>query len=231
MVEFLEFGTQSAMMPPIRVPIHISQYDIDSTVSMGERILASEKDILAIPVPEINAKASWGSNYTERPDNWITARLPYYNFLDGNDEEVVAFRNFIHNSYLEYQKGLGNPIFKVYVHGWVNIIRQGEQITPHNHANAHVTAPEETSYISGNFCVRADNTSTNYRSPYIHNAWKSIPNNAGDLVLFPSFVFHNTSVNVATEPRLSLAFDIITEQVYNNLPDNYKKIFCRLEPQ
>jgi hypothetical protein len=230
MVNFLDFKTLSAMLPPFRVPIHISQYDIESTKRIGDIILASEESILSIPVPEINAKASWGSNYTQRPDNWITARLPYYNFLDREEPEIQLFKKFIYESYLEYQKGLDNPIPSIYVHGWVNIVRNNEQITAHNHANAHVAASEDHSYISGNFCVRADNTSTNYRSPYLHNTWKSVPNVAGDLVLFPSFVFHNTSMNQAIEPRLSLAFDIITEEVYNTLPDNFKKIFCRLEP-
>lgn len=230
MVTFLDYDSFSTMLPPIRVPIHISQYDIESTKRIGDIILASEQEILNIDVPEINAKASWGSNYTQRPDNWITARLPYYNFLDRTDAEIQSFKKFIYESYLSYQKEMGNPILEVYVHGWVNIVRNNEQITAHNHANAHVTASEKHSYISGNFCVRADNTSTNYRSPYLHNTWKSIPNVAGDLVLFPSFVFHNTSVNHATEPRLSLAFDIITQEVYDTLPENFKKIFCALEP-
>lgn len=230
MVTFLGFESFSAMLPPISVPIHISQYDNESTKRIEDIILASEKDILEIEVPEINAKASWGSNYTQRPDNWITARLPYYNFLDRQDADIQSFKKFIHESYLSYQNEMGNPTPDVYVHGWVNIVRNSEQITAHNHANAHVAASEQHSYISGNFCVRADNTSTNYRSPYLHNTWKSIPNVSGDLVLFPSFIFHNTSVNQATEPRLSLAFDIITQEVYETLPDKFKEIFCRLEP-
>lgn len=229
MISFLEFNSSSVMLPPIQVPLHISQYDIELTKRIGDLILASEESILAIPVPEINAKASWGSNYTTRPDNWITARLPYYNFLDSKEHDILSFKNFIYESYVAYQKGMQNPTFNVYVHGWVNIIRNNEQITAHNHANAHVAASEDHSYISGNFCVRADNTSTNYRSPYLHNTWKSVPNVAGDLVLFPSFVFHNTSVNQATEPRLSLAFDIITEEVYHTLPEQFKKIFCKLD--
>jgi len=225
MVEFLEFASQSAMLPPISIPIHISQYDMMATKDLEQLILASEESILAIPVPEENKLASWGSNYKERPDHWITSRLPFYNFL----ERVESFRNFVYESYLNYQNELDNPIYKVYAHGWVNIIRTNEHIVPHNHAAAHVNAPEETSYVSGNFCVRADDTSTNYRNPYIHNDWKSIPNNPGDLVLFPSFIFHNTSVNKVEQPRLSIAFDIITEEVYNNLPDNFKKIFLELK--
>jgi hypothetical protein len=226
MVTYLNFESKSTMLLPISIPIHISQYDIDSTNALGNIILASEEEILAIDVAELKSNGSWG-----RPDNWITARLPYYNFLDREDPEIKAFKKFIYGSYYDYQVGLTNPVLNVYVHGWVNIVRNTEQITSHNHANAHVTASEETSYISGNYCVRADDTTTNYRNPFIHNDWRSIPNVVGDLVLFPSFIFHNTSVNQATEPRLSIAFDIITEEVYETLPDKFKKIFCRLEPQ
>ena len=226
MVISLDFESKSTMLPPISIPIHISQYDIESTNALGDIILDLEQEILKLEVPDDNMNG----NYDKRPDNWITGRLSYYNFFDESNPEIAKFKRMIYNSYLEYQNSLGNPIFPAYIHGWANIIRTGEQITPHNHAGAHVLADELYSYISGNFCVRADNTSTNYRSPYSHKIWKHVKNLAGDLVLFPSFIFHNTSVNQAIEPRLSLAFDIITEEVYNTLPDNFKKIFCRLEP-
>jgi ectoine hydroxylase-related dioxygenase (phytanoyl-CoA dioxygenase family) len=47
-----------------------------------------------------------------------------------------------------------------------------------------------------------------------------IDNIPGEMILFPSYIVHWTDQNTSKTPRISIAFDIITEEVYNMI-DNH----------
>ena len=100
----------------------------------------------------------------------------------------------------------------------------GRIITPHNHADAHGEAPAEYSYISGNISLQTENTSTFFAHPILNKkVYREIPNINGELILFPSFMTHWTSQNLSVIPRITIAFDIITKEVYNMIDNtNYR---------
>jgi hypothetical protein len=98
-------------------------------------------------------------------------------------------------------------------------------INPHHHAGLHGDSPVEYSYISGNLCLQTENTSTCFSHPISHiDIHREIPNVDGELTLFPSFLSHWTLPNLSHNPRITIAFDIIKEEVFNMI-DNTN---CRL---
>lgn len=208
----LEFETKSSLLPPLAVPIGIESFNPITTIMLGKIIRDTEEQVLAIECP-----------VNQRDTHWMTARLGYYNFLDFDYPQIRALEEFISESYKQFMTGIQTPVEKIYCHAWVNIIRKDQQITPHNHADAHTNLPGCYSYLSGNITIEAENTSTNYESPY-NGQMHRIPNKNGDMTLFPSFIMHHTSVNKSDAPRLSIAFDIIPESTYNLMTNN-KQLF------
>ena len=215
-IHTLEFETRSNLLPPLAIPIGIKQFNPITTIMMAKIIHDMEEQILAIECP-----------VNQRENRWMTARLGYYNFLDFDYPQIRSLETFIVESYKEFLMGIQTPTEdKIYCHAWVNIIRKGEQITKHNHADAHTNLPGCYSYLSGNLTIEAENTSTNYESPY-NGQLHRIPNKNGSLTIFPSFVMHHTSINKSEFPRLSLAFDIIPESTYKLMTEN-KHLFKEL---
>ena len=214
-IHTLEFETKSNLLPPFAIPMGIKEFNPITTIMLAKIIRDTEERILGIECP-VNLIES----------RWITARLGYYNFLDFDYPQIHALEKFISESYVEFLTGIQTPVEKIYCHAWVNIVRKGEQITKHNHADAHTNLPGCYSYLSGNLTIEADNTSTNYESPY-NGQLHRIPNQNGSMTLFPSFVMHHTSINKSEFPRLSIAFDIIPETTYNLMTDN-KHLFKEL---
>ena len=134
----------------------------------------------------------------------------------------------MYESYVEYCNSIGAPVETVYANCWANIIRNtGRTISAHNHADAHIDAPLEYSYVSGNICVTAIDTKTYYANPFIQKISYGIKNMPGELILFPSWVVHWVDKNENDEARISIAFDIVTEEVYN-LPSESKNNFRKL---
>lgn len=214
----LDFDSKSQFLPRLTVALNISKFDRFN--EMEKLVLEKEQEILDnnLPYPETDSK------------DWLTNRLYAYNLLDYSDQYPVLleFKKFIYESYVEYCNNVGAPIEEIYVNCWANIIRNnGRTISPHTHADAHINAPLEHSYISGNICINAINTKTYYANPFIPKRSYAIKNIPGELVLFPSWVLHWVDQNASEIPRISIAFDIVTAEVYN-LPDALRNNFRKL---
>lgn len=138
----------------------------------------------------------------------LTTRWHGFNIFTWQDDCMVAFAGFVKAAYLDLLKSIGAPRQRVYIQGWANVIRTGEQLTPHAHDQGR------HSYVSGNYCVQASGTATVYYPPYFYRdapdpkTALNLPNRPGVLTLFPSGIFHSTTANPTPEPRISLAFDI-----------------------
>jgi hypothetical protein len=181
------------------------------TKRLAEIVLAEENNILNNTSPK-----------NPNDPKWLTQRLWEYNFLDFDYVEVSFFKDWVKEQYLDYARQVGLPVGKTYIQCWANkIINDGRNIVPHNHTDAHADAPPQYSYLSGNICLQAVDTKTYYASPFDMRMRIGVDNNQGELVLFPSYVMHWTDKNQSEIPRLSLEFDIITEEVYNMI-DNKK---------
>lgn len=141
----------------------------------------------------------------------LTTRWHGFNIFTWPEDCMAAFAAFVKTAYADLLKSIGAPRQKAFIQGWANVIRTGEQLTPHAHDQG------QTSYVSGNYCVQASGTATVYYPPYFYknapdpNTALSLPNQPGVLTLFPSGIFHATTPNPTPEPRISLAFDIHLE--------------------
>jgi len=211
----LNFPSNSAMLPAFDIALHNSSIDTENCEQLVKVVLKEQPNIIAIK----------SSNLNEDP-NWITGKLWAYNFLDFDYPCVRYLKKFIYEKYIDYALFCSIDSSKpVYVQCWVNIINNdGRIITPHNHADAHGGAPADYSYISGNISLQTENTSTFFAHPILHKlVYREIPNTNGELILFPSFITHWTSQNLSVNPRITIAFDIITKEVYNMIDKtNYR---------
>lgn len=208
----LNFQSKSPLLPAFNVKLSDTILDEETTNQLAGVVLTESKNIIA------NVKSA---DETDDP-TWLTGKLWGYNFLDFDYPCVKKFNNFIFDSYTIYMDKIGVDSSKpIYIQCWANILKNnGRTIKPHNHANAHCDAPHEYSYVSGNISIQVENTSTHFAHPIFKELAYELPNVNGQLIMFPSFMTHWSSENLSEEPRITIAFDLITEEVYN-MVDNH----------
>ena len=207
----LVYESKSVLLPTVGIPIGIKMFNPITTIMLAKVIKEIEPKVIALECP--------------LDGTWMTSRLEYYNLLDYEYPQLRSLEKFIQESYTEYMSGFNLPTTGIYCHAWINILRKGEKITKHNHADAHTKLPTEYSYLSGNLSVQVNDTATRFESPY-SGTFHDITNNNGELVMFPSFMHHETTKNNIDIPRYTIAFDIITEEMYNLTPN--KQLFKKL---
>lgn len=205
----LQFPSRSPLLPAFNINLYGTKLNEDTTKQLRNVVLTEEHNIIN------NVK----SKVEEDDPTWLTGKLWGYNFLDFDYACVREFNNFIFDSYQSYMREIGVDYSKpVYVQCWANILRNnGRVIQAHHHATAHCDAPWQNSYVSGNFCADVENTSTSFSHPIFRFVAEEIKNVNGELIMFPSFMTHWSSENKSERPRVTIAFDIITEEVYNNV--------------
>lgn len=212
----LNFPGEPPFVPTINIDIHKSKFDVGYTKELGNIVNLERENILAnTPRPDPG-----------KPLTWLTGRMWDYNFFDFKYEAVDKFREFVAEQFVDYVTKIGGKIEPVYVHCWANYMKFNQSISWHNHSNAHYDSKKRFSYASANFCVQTYNTATVFRSPFFGGSIYSredvveterVMNIDGELIMFPSYVFHRTEENPSTEPRITIAMDIITEEVYNEI--------------
>ena len=111
-------------------------------------------------------------------------------------EQIIEFHD-------EYVRGTRSPrLSNLKIRCWANVMTKGDKISKHHHGNA------PHSYLSGNFSIKCENTSTNYFHPYDNNEMYPIKNESGHMHLFPSWLPHDTSKHEGDSERIIVAFDI-----------------------
>ena len=104
--------------------------------------------------------------------------------------------------------------YKIY--GWLVSINTGGNLAPHIHKEGWLSGslyfkmPSNISKDEGNIVFSFDGA--NYPTDGMKFDKKSIDVNKGDLVLFPSSLFHYTVPFKSTEERVTFAFDIIPQK-------------------
>lgn len=209
------FDSKSVFVPEIRIPMYSKDLTFPA-YTLADVVFAEEKNILS-------KKTS-----SQEDENWLTSRLWYYNFLDFEYKAVAELRNFIKQSYIEYMNILGHDVGVTYIQCWANILRNdGRPIVPHHHADGHAkSCPDQRySHLSGNICVETAHTSTYFRNPFLDKDCIGIKNRNGEMIFFPSYVVHWTDPNPIDQPRVTVSFDIITEEFYNIIDgSNYRRL-------
>lgn len=146
----------------------------------------------------------------------------YLNPLKWNYPVCKDLLNEIKKFHKEYVKHT-SPQFdpKLKVRCWCIIMDKGQYFAPHSHSL------KGTSYLSGHFTVKCDESSTNYHSPYDLKSYpiKNVPNM---MTLFPTCTIHTTSPHQGDSERITIAFDLILEstpldhlQTFSDVKNNH----------
>jgi hypothetical protein len=111
---------------------------------------------------------------------------------------------------------------KIYVQCWANVLRKGQRIKPHQHWNSKYT------YLGGHICLDDYDTHTYYINPYTRKTFDT-KNVKGKVYLFPNWLEHYTDTYEGDDVRVTIAFDIITQTVYDeDIFDNKKDHWVQL---
>ena len=186
--------------------------DVDIN-SLSKFLLKKEKEIKKLPASRgINGKLSDG--YTGLGFNNITAKFQSFNILTWNHPEITKLKTNITRNVIEYNNECGNTTpLELWIQCWYNVLRFGQKLNPHMHS----TTPD--CYISGHFNVQVNDTSTCYLSPINQlndPDVMDIKNKNGDMILFPSYIFHYTTPHYSFKPRITIAFDLSLYKRYDN---------------
>ena len=180
-----------------------------SLTQIKKEILDREKSI----IEENEFEDDWG---TKLGAESLTARSNKYNLLKW--ECAAPLRHAIRKTHDAFVSQLGAPSPPViYAQCWANVMRKGDQIAVHSHGK------DPYGYLSGHVCVQVTDTNPNYYNPYGGDPWKS-HNEVGKITLFPNWVKHGTDKVIDDQERITIAFDIYTEDGYD------KSIDAKMKP-
>lgn len=119
--------------------------------------------------------------------------------------ELEKMFHIVRKNYLLFLKELNYPRIKVYIHAWANVLREGQWISRHMHMS------DENAYLSGTYYLTTVPTVLSLINPIRTDHAESFKTQAGNLIFFPSWLPHESTVYHGTDYRISLAFDIVTE--------------------
>ena len=142
-------------------------------------------------------------------NNSLTARFSETNLLLWEFSECQELYNILSTSYKKFLSEL-NIQQPAYISAWANVVRQGQHIQPHWHS----CFPD--SFLGGHIVIAAENTSTIYQNPYNPSDLWKFKNIPGNLTFFPNHLIHWTTVNQAPNPRITIAFDMLTDDYIKN---------------
>ena len=146
--------------------------------------------------------------------NSLTSRSAHYNIL--NWWGTRRLRQWIRAGYEEYTVCSGG----LYVQCWANVMRKGEQIGSHQHRD-HRIPPHK--YTCGHLSVQVDGSTSTYYDG------SPILNKNGQMTFFPAHTFHWTDRYGNNSERITVAFDILSEEFYNeDIFDQYKKHWVKI---
>ena len=186
---------------------HVNDPNLELNL-LKEEILSKEKEI----INSTEFVSDWGTRMGKKS---LTSRANDYNLLNFNSTKVLKDAiSYFHSVYVE-SCGEKLESENYYVQCWANVMRHREKIYPHKHSG------DPYSYISGHVCLQVENTSTYYIHPFNDQVWSSV-NLPNKITLFPSFIMHYTDPVPKGQTRITVAFDIITEEAYKLYADVYK---------
>lgn len=105
---------------------------------------------------------------------------------------------------------------------WITRIQRGQMSAPHTHVN---------SFYSGVIYLHENNSSLVLRNPFPFSTHISLSDKfrhystdetlvyepkAGDIIMFPSYLYHSISTNDLVDTRYSLAFNVVPTGTYGD---------------
>jgi hypothetical protein len=223
MLEHLTFAGNPPLFPKLDIPCYRSGMVPGMAEKIAQIVMAEKPGILATTPPP---PGEFGDAKN------LTGRFMYYNLLDFDHEELRYMRSFIAEQYTKYMTEIGHPISgPCYIRAWANAFEHNNHLVWHNHFEALATGDGAPiwSHVSGMACIQTFGTRTWFLSPFLggvgHDSFglgynypadcRGVENIVGDCFFFPSWVVHRTEPNNnPTQPRITVAYDIITEEIY-----------------
>lgn len=181
----------------------IFEGDISNLIEISalrQAVLDNEKSV----IDKYKFTSDWGTGLGETS---MTSRSDSYNLLSWPEaENLKSCIRLMHDNFLSaLNLPTGQPL---YVQAWANVLRKGQEIKQHQHWNSPYT------YLGGHICIQQTNTHTNYVNPFTKENYSSI-NAPGKITLFPNWVEHFTDIHNGDQERITIAFDIIPQVVYD----------------
>lgn len=202
-------GTPPA--PPEKLVIFPSGVDIDY---LAKKILKNEPKIIDKYPPfgyrNKKTKTIWKGEYTDGGTSLglssLTSRFCHFNILHWWGTKKLSKR--IRDGYERYTDIKGTPL---YVQCWANVMREGDRIAPHVHTEGKQTPVEK--FLSGHLNVQVDSTTATYYKTI--QSGERFVNKPGEMTFFPGYMMHYTDVYRGSGERITIAFDIFSEDYFN----------------
>jgi hypothetical protein len=148
-------------------------------------------------------------------DKSLTSRSPFYNLLTWEENEVAILKMLVYNEYIKFLSILNVDRRTVWIQCWANVLRDSEEIKEHIHASHPLT------WLGGHVTVACTDTSTFYVNPMTLANGRQVhesKNVVGKLTLFQNNLPHYTNLHSGSTERISIAFDIIPQERYEEYP-------------
>ena len=161
-----------------------------------------------------------------------TARHADFNVFKFGDSEINKLKSniiILHNELLKHM-GMVDviPYINLYTKCWYNVMNKGQEISIH----LHDITP--TCYLGGHITVQCDDTYTGYthsalipildegsdNKSFVHQS----KNKVGKITLFPNHIPHFTNTHDSDNERITIAFDLVTQNNIEIANDNYVEI-------
>ena len=183
---------------------------------LAKKILNNEPKIIKkYPAKSIDFKYDFDGN-TGLGSNSLTSRSCHYNLL--NWWGIGPLKKWMRDGYENYNNIAGKPL---YVQCWANVMRKGDQIKAHKHESWDGTSPVK--HLCGHLSVQVDGSTSTYYDG------SPILNKNGQMTFFPAHTFHWTDRYGNNSERITVAFDILSEEFYNeDIFDQYKKHWVKI---
>ena len=189
----------------------------DSDINLkkfAKQILKNESKIIKKYPPTNRAGEKTDGNTGLGYDS-LTSRFFHFNVL--NWFNTNQLKKEIRKGYESYTNVKNTPLF---VQCWANVMRKGDRIRPHVHTHQNISPLHS---LSGHLCVKVDGSTNTYYGG------EPICNSNGQIVFFPSSIRHWTNTYLGDSERITVAFDIYSEEWFNyDVFEDAKKHFVKI---
>ena len=172
-------------------------------------------------------------NFEYKPQDLLkngSQTLGYGNLFDLKDEPIIGLKKIVEKKISEYREFYKNEnigFFKKWpkkgeyqLTGWLIDLKTGGSLKPHIHkegwlsGSLYLNVPEKNKAKEGDIKFSIGGLDSYPEDGKFYNE-KIVSLKTGDLVLFPSSIFHSTIPFSSDQKRLTFAFDIIPNYMFD----------------
>lgn len=205
--------------PVLKMPLYVGEFTSDRFISnLQEQCLQFEKQIMSeelVSEVPLNLKDPypWTRHWKQHNIFWDCSALGSEHLERfPMSPELEKLFHVVRKNYLLYLKEMNYPRVKVFINGWFNVLRKGQWISLHHHTS------DGYSYVSGTYYLTSNPTSLALINPIRVDQKEVFSTVKGRLIMFPSYVPHESTVYDGDDMRISVAFDITVPESADSNP-------------